>query len=155
MSLCFSVILHVGTLKLIHEVVWSHVAILSSLTCDSLLHLFVYFNLMLMHVSSVVSDLHEHMDCSLPGSSVHGILQTRILEWVDIFPSGDFLDPGIEPASPASPALAGGFLTAKPPEPLGKAERNGTPIQYSGLENPMNEDPCRLQSMGSLRVRHD
>ena len=24
------------------------------------------------------------MDCSLPGSSVHGILQTRILEWVDI-----------------------------------------------------------------------
>ena len=24
------------------------------------------------------------MDCSLPGSSVHGILQGRILEWVDI-----------------------------------------------------------------------
>ena len=24
------------------------------------------------------------MDCSLPGSSVHGILQARILEWVDI-----------------------------------------------------------------------
>ena len=24
------------------------------------------------------------MDCSLPGSSVHGILQTRILEWVDM-----------------------------------------------------------------------
>ena len=24
------------------------------------------------------------MDCSLPGSSVHGILQTRILEWVAI-----------------------------------------------------------------------
>ena len=23
------------------------------------------------------------MDCSLPGSSVHGILQDRILEWVD------------------------------------------------------------------------
>ena len=115
MSLCFSVILYGGTLKLIHEVVWSHVAILSSLIYDSLLHLFVYFNHMLMHVSSVVSDLHEHMDCSLPGSSVHGILQTRILEWVDIFPSGDFLDPGIEPASPASPALAGGFLTTEPP----------------------------------------
>ena len=28
----FSVILYVGTLKLIHEVVWSHVAIISSLT---------------------------------------------------------------------------------------------------------------------------
>ena len=24
------------------------------------------------------------MDCSLPGSSVHGILQTKILEWVTI-----------------------------------------------------------------------
>ena len=24
------------------------------------------------------------MDCNLPGSSVHGILQARILEWVDI-----------------------------------------------------------------------
>ena len=26
--------------------------------------------------------LWDHMDCSLPGSSVHGILQVRILEWV-------------------------------------------------------------------------
>jgi len=25
------------------------------------------------------------MDCSPPGSSVHGILQTRILEWVAIY----------------------------------------------------------------------
>ena len=29
--------------------------------------------------------LCDPMDCSLPGSSVHGILQARILEWVDIF----------------------------------------------------------------------
>ena len=27
--------------------------------------------------------------------------------------------------------------------------------QYSCLENPMAEEPGRLQSMGSLRVRHD
>ena len=26
----------------------------------------------------------NHMDCSLPGSSVHGILQARVLEWVAI-----------------------------------------------------------------------
>ena len=26
--------------------------------------------------------LCDPMDCSLPGSSVHGILQARILEWV-------------------------------------------------------------------------
>ena len=25
--------------------------------------------------------LSDHMDCSLPGSSVHGILQARVLEW--------------------------------------------------------------------------
>ena len=25
------------------------------------------------------------MDCSLPGSSLHGILQARVLEWVAIF----------------------------------------------------------------------
>ena len=42
------------------------------------------------------------MDCSPPGSSVHGILQTRILEWVAMPPSpGDLPNPGIEPGSPA------------------------------------------------------
>ena len=33
---------------------------------------------------SVMSNSCDPMDCSLPGSSVHGILQARILEWVDI-----------------------------------------------------------------------
>ena len=28
--------------------------------------------------------LHDPVDCSPPGSSVHGILQARILEWVAI-----------------------------------------------------------------------
>ena len=31
-----------------------------------------------------MSDYCDPMDCSLPGSSVHGILQARILEWVSI-----------------------------------------------------------------------
>ena len=31
--------------------------------------------------------LHSPMNCSLPGSSVHGILQARILEWVAMFSS--------------------------------------------------------------------
>ena len=31
------------------------------------------------------STLVTPMDCSLPGSSVHGILQAKILEWVAIF----------------------------------------------------------------------
>ena len=32
---------------------------------------------------------------------------------------------------------------------------NGTPLQYSCMENAMDGEPGRLQSMGSLRVRHD
>ena len=41
------------------------------------------------------------MDCSLPGSSVRGIFQTRILEWVALFSSRGSPDPGIEATSPA------------------------------------------------------
>ena len=44
--------------------------------------------------------LYYPMDCSLPGSSVHGIVQARILEWVAIASSGDLPDPGIEPTCP-------------------------------------------------------
>ena len=37
-----------------------------------------------MHTKSLQSclTLHDPMDCSPPGSSVHGILQARILKWV-------------------------------------------------------------------------
>jgi len=44
------------------------------------------------------------MDSSPPGSSVYGIFQARILEWV-VIPLGDLPDPGIKPASPASSVL--------------------------------------------------
>ena len=33
-------------------------------------------------VAQLCPTLCDPMDCSLPGSSVHGILQARILEWV-------------------------------------------------------------------------
>ena len=39
------------------------------------------------------------MDCSPSDSSVHGILQARILEWVAISFSRDLPDPGMEPES--------------------------------------------------------
>ena len=51
------------------------------------------------------------MDCSLPGSAVHGILQARIMEWVAFPPPGDLPDTGIEPKSLTSPVLTGGFFT--------------------------------------------
>ena len=39
---------------------------------------------MLVHLSCSVMPDCDHMDCSPPGSSVHGIFQARILEWVAI-----------------------------------------------------------------------
>ena len=51
-----------------------------------------------------------------PGSSVPGILQARILEWVVISFSRGFPNPGIEPISSASPELAGRFFITEPPE---------------------------------------
>ena len=55
------------------------------------------------------------MDCSLPGSSVHGIFQARIQEWVAISSSRGSFQTRIEPASLASPALSGGLFTTAPP----------------------------------------
>ena len=50
---------------------------------------------------SVVSVSCDPMDYNLPGSSVHEILQARVLEWVAISFSRAFPDPGIEAAAPA------------------------------------------------------
>ena len=49
--------------------------------------------------------------CNLLGSSVHGILQARILEWIAVSYSRDLPDAGMEHVSLPSPALAGGFFT--------------------------------------------
>ena len=46
---------------------------------------------------SVVSDYFDLMDCSPPGSSVHGIFQARILEWGAISFLGDPPHLGIKP----------------------------------------------------------
>ena len=51
------------------------------------------------------------MDYSLHISSVHGILQARILEWVAFPAPGDTPDPEIEPVSLESPQLASEFFT--------------------------------------------
>ena len=44
--------------------------------------------------------LCDPMDCSLPGSSVHGIFQARILEW-EVIPFSRGALPGIKPIPPA------------------------------------------------------
>ena len=44
--------------------------------------------------------LCDSMDCSLPGSSVHGIHRARILEWLPCPSPGHLPNPGMEPGSP-------------------------------------------------------
>ena len=63
-----------------------------------------------VHVQSCLT-LCNPMDCSLPGSSVHGIFQAEYWNGLP-FPPWDLLDPEIKPVSPA---LAGGFITTEPP----------------------------------------
>ena len=76
------------------------------------------------------------MDCRLPGSSVHGILQTGILEWAAMpSPPGDLPDPGIaSTASPVSSASQVDSLPLSHPEsPSGRAGMNSR-VTLPGLE---------------------
>ena len=67
------------------------------------------------------------MDRSLSGSSIHGIFQARVLEWI-AFPSpGDLPDPGIEPGSPA---LQADVLPSEPPGKPLFADEKGTLLSY-------------------------
>ena len=59
--------------------------------------------------------LFDPMDCSPPGSSVHGISQARTLEWVAMPSSRDLPYPGIELLVLRSPKLAGRFFTTSFP----------------------------------------
>ena len=52
-------------------------------------------------VTQLCPTLCNHMDCSLPGSSVHGILQAEILEWIAVSFSRGLPNPGIKPRSSA------------------------------------------------------
>ena len=128
------------------------------------------------------------MDCSLSGSSVHGISQTRILEWIAISFSRESFWPSDrthvccisrwicyhwdtrEALFPhpyrfgwASPVAQ---MVKSPPAmketwvwPLGQEDplEKGTATHSSILawRIPWTEQPGRLQSMGSPRVRHN
>ena len=62
---------------------------------------FSYFLKVLCSVTQSCPTLCADMDCNPPGSSVHGIFQTKKLEWVFISSPGNLSDPGIKPISPA------------------------------------------------------
>ena len=80
-------------------------------------------------LSRAVVTLWNPVSCSLLGSSVHGILQARMLEWVAIsFPRGSS-QPGIKSVSPA---LAVGFF---PTGPSGKPHEVPRVVRFIETES--------------------
>ena len=74
----------------------------------------IYMQNAWVHAKSLqLYQLCNPMNCSPPGSSVHMILEARILEWLAWPPPGDLPDPETEPESLMPPALADGiFITS-------------------------------------------
>ena len=85
---------------------------ISSGMSQSFLHLYTSHHACALSCFGIVR-LCNFVDRSPPGSSVHGILQARTLEWVAVPSPGDLPYPGIKPASLTSPALAGRFFTMR------------------------------------------
>ena len=89
---------------------------------------------------SVTSDsLQPTMLCSLPGSSVLGILQASILKWVAISFSGDLPPPGIEPRSHAFQA------NSLPSEPHGKEMQKSKMTVWGDLTNSCEKNRSKKQ----------
>ena len=66
-------------------------------------------------VSQSCRTLCNAMDYSLPGSSVHGILQARILEWIAILSYRGSSQPRDQTYVSCVSCIAGRFFTAEPP----------------------------------------
>ena len=76
--------------------------------CPAVCVMYNSYVLCIMYNNSYV----QLMDCSLPGSHLHGILQAKILEWLPFPSPRDLPDSGIEPGSPA---LQADSLLSEPP----------------------------------------
>ena len=90
-------------------------------------------------VAESCQTLCDPIDCSLPGSSVLGILQARTLEWVAMPSSRGSSRPRDRTASLA---LAGGFFTTEPLEKDTGFKKlpsapNPLPMTFRGLELPL------------------
>ena len=85
------------------------------------------------------------MDREAWHTAIHGISKSRTrlsnwteLNWTEPFPSpGGLSGPGIKPASPVSPSLAGGFFTTEPP---GKPKAGFLSLDYL-FSNSSREPP--------------
>ena len=80
-------------------------------------------------VTQLCPTLSDPMDCSLPGSSVHGIFQARVLEW------GAIVTKVFYPHLKKTELQLECFWLQVATLP---GEGNGTPLQCSCLETPMD-----------------
>ena len=82
--------------------------------------LYIFSSVQFRSVAQLCPTLCDPMDCRLPGSSVHGIFQARILEWGAI----SFFRGSARPKDrTVSPELAGSFFTTETPgKPNGSVE---------------------------------
>ena len=83
-------------LKAFHPAVGCHRVLTDKETSYCTILFYVHAKLLLSCLA-----LWDTINCSLPVSSIHGILQARILEWVAIPVPGDLPYLGTEPRSPA------------------------------------------------------
>ena len=109
---------------------------------------------MLCLVAQLCLTLCDHMNCSLPCSSVHGDLpgkNTRV--GCHALLQGIFLTRDWTQVS----HIPGGFLPSEPPgKPKKTAVGSLSLLQGNFLTQELNlEEPGVLQSMGLRRVRHD
>ena len=79
------------------------------------------------------------MDYSLSGSSVHGILQARILKWVAFPFSREFPNPGIKPRSPMLQ------VDSLPTEPSGKPSCSNDTTQMAECEEELKSFLMRVK----------
>ena len=88
--------------------------------------------------------LCDPMNRSPPGSSVHGVLQARILEWVALLPARGLPDPEIEPESLISPALTSGFLLLVPPGTPPKRHTSWIKLNIRGFHCRASSSPATI-----------
>ena len=86
-----------------------------------------------------MSDSCDLMNYSPPGSSVHGISQARILEWVAISFSKGSSQPGDQTTSPVSLALQADSLLLRHREEI----FNGFIIPHSMIVSNFHDHPAR------------
>ena len=94
--------------------------------------------------------LSDPMDCSIPGSSIHGIFQARVLEWGAIAFSSQ-----VALVVKKSPANTGDAINTDSFCGLGRSlgVGNGNPLQYSYLENSMDRGAWRATVHGVAMSR--